>query len=187
MRMTLQDAQPAPLDAMNTVTRLHEEYRAAMRRLAATVNVITCTWQGTWYGMTATAVTSVCGNPASLLVCVNRNASISKPLRSGEGFCVNLLRNTHAELSQAFSGKLRGVERFTVGEWLTDDLGVPYLVDAQANLFCRTDQIVPYRTHDIFISEVRCVRIVGDVAPLVYQDGSYVVTRELMGPLMPTA
>jgi flavin reductase (DIM6/NTAB) family NADH-FMN oxidoreductase RutF len=154
-----------------------------MRRLAATVTVIT-TGDGTArHGMTATAVTSVSSDPATLLVCVNQSAAMHAHLGLGGRFCVNLLRSVHADVSRAFSGRLVGDERFTVGEWAVDALGVPYLVDAQANLFCDVKLAVPYATHTIFIGEVYGVLLHDQIAPLIYQDGDYVSATAPAGEL----
>src|SRR3546814_11559677 len=67
--------------------------RAAMRRLAATVTVIsTRADDGIRHGMTATAVTSVSADPPAVLACVNRSAALHAQLHLGPLFCINLLQ-----------------------------------------------------------------------------------------------
>ena len=154
-------------------------FRDAMRRLAATVSVVSTHHDDVRHGMTATAVTSVSVEPATLLVCINQAASIHAPLLARKRFCVNLLHADHAELSQNFAGELVGDARFTVGEWRIDEGDVPYLVDAQANLFCDLDLAVPYATHTICIGRVTAVRVRDEVAPLIYRDGSYAAASAL--------
>lgn len=100
-------------------------FRLAMRRLAATVTIITTSDSGTRHGMTATAVTSVCADPPSILFCVNQSASIHAPLKVGSRICVNLLKAAHTELSNVFSGKLEGEARFGHGQWDAGEFGVP--------------------------------------------------------------
>ena len=68
-----------------------------------------------------------------------------------------------------------GEDRFLVGEWASDDDDLPYLIPAQANIFCETDAISSYGTHSIVIGKVRDVAVRGQVAPLLYQDGHYTV------------
>src|SRR3546814_15206357 len=68
-------------------------FRAAMRRLAATVTVIsTRADDGIRHGMTATAVTSVSADPPAVLACVNRSAALHAQLHLGPLFCINLLQ-----------------------------------------------------------------------------------------------
>jgi flavin reductase len=58
------------MSALQTLD-LSSGFRSAMRRLVATVSVVTCADADGWHGMTATAVTSVCIDPPAILVCVN--------------------------------------------------------------------------------------------------------------------
>ena len=152
-------------------------FRDAMRRFATTVSIISCSSGGCRYGMSATAVTSLSVDPPSLLVCVNKSTATHRVLSRGGRFCVNVLRSFHSQLSQAFSGKLKGEDRFSVGAWRDTEEGLPYLTDAQANLFCEMDRITDYGTHTIFIGRVSSAIVHADVDPLLYQDGKYVIAR----------
>lgn len=162
---------------------LADSFKQAMRRLAATVTVISTGDGSNRFGMTATAVTSVSTDPATLLVCVNQSAFMHAHLGVGSKMCVNLLRHVHADISRAFAGQRDVWERFTVGDWATDADGIPYLSDAQANLFCEVKLAVPYATHTIFIGEVIHIRLHELVAPLIYQDGDYVAALTLVADI----
>jgi flavin reductase len=154
-----------------------ESFREAMRRFATTVSIITCTHGGSRFGMSATAVTSLSVDPPSLLVCVNKSAATHRVMSGGGRFCVNVLRSVHSGLSQAFSGKLKGEERFRFGNWSQIEDGLPFLNDAQANLFCEIVRVVDYETHTIFIARVYSARVQKDVEPLLYQDGKYAIAQ----------
>ncbi len=154
---------------------LANAFKAAMRRLAATVTVVTTGTAEARHGMTATAVTSVTMNPPALLVCVNQSASLHPVMATGTRFCINLLHTRHADVASAFGGKLTGPDRFKSGAWSQNEYEVPYLIDAQANLFCRVDALMLYGTHTIFVGRVDEVRLHGEIAPLIYQDGRYVM------------
>ena len=150
-------------------------FRAAMRRFATTVSVVTCAHGGSRFGMSATAITSLSLDPPSLLVCVNKSAATHRVLSRGGRFCVNVLRSVHVGLSQAFSGRLKGEDRFRLGNWGQTEEGLPFLADAQANLFCEIVRIVDYETHTIFIASVYFARVQEGVDPLLYQDGKYAI------------
>jgi 3-hydroxy-9,10-secoandrosta-1,3,5(10)-triene-9,17-dione monooxygenase reductase component len=51
-----------------------DEFKRGMRQLAASVSIISADCAGHRAGFTATAVTSVCADPPTLLVCVNRSS-----------------------------------------------------------------------------------------------------------------
>lgn len=153
---------------------LEGDFRAAMRRLAATVTVLSArNAEGERHGMTATAVTSVSAEPPALLACVNRSAALHAHLALGQTMCINLLQADQQAISNAFSGGLEGEARFSAGHWQENAEGVPYLEDAQANLFCAIEAIHAYGTHGIFIGRVTAVRIRPAIDPLLYQDGRY--------------
>jgi flavin reductase len=164
---------------MTTGALTSADFRGAMRRLTTTVSVISCAHGETWYGMTATAVTSVCADPPALLVCVNSSTAMHEPLVLTKRFCVNMLRVGQQAISAAFGGKLRGPERFNLGGWRLSDDGLPYLEGAQANIFCRTEQVVPFGTHSIFIGAVEWVDLAEAISPLLYEDGRYVMSAAL--------
>jgi flavin reductase (DIM6/NTAB) family NADH-FMN oxidoreductase RutF len=143
-----------------------------MRRLAATVSVVTTLENGVRYGMTATSVVSVSMEPPSLLVGINRRASIHDPLLRRGRFCVNLLLNKHQLCSDAFAGKLTATERFDVGTWCQDDQELPFLADALANVFCMVDQTLQYGSHTIVIGRVLDARVAHPIEPLIHLDGT---------------
>ena len=73
----------------------------------------------------------------------------------------------------AFGGGVPAAERFSVGDWVTGENGLPRLAGAQASLDCVIDAMLAYGTHSIVIARVLEARVSDTVAPLVYQDGGY--------------
>jgi flavin reductase (DIM6/NTAB) family NADH-FMN oxidoreductase RutF len=128
--------------------------------------------------MTATAVTSVCTEPPALLVCVNKVTTFYGRLFASGNFCINMLGLPHVRIAQAFSGGLKGVERFERGYWAVAR-ALPYLIHAQANLFCKTESVTHFGTHGIFVGRVEEVRFADTSAPLVYHNGHYVTISRL--------
>jgi flavin reductase (DIM6/NTAB) family NADH-FMN oxidoreductase RutF len=158
---------------------LADDMRQAMRRLAASVVIVTASDGARRYAMAATASTSVSMDPPSMLICVNRNASIYPILEKQDYFCITMLGHHHHEISMACSGKSKGEQRFEVGDWQIDpETGTPYLADAQASLVCAREAIHSYGSHGIFIGRVRSIRLHGTVMPLIYVDGRYTTTHE---------
>ncbi|MEY5099378.1 MAG: hypothetical protein RJA36_2097 [Pseudomonadota bacterium] len=152
-----------------------QDFRLAMRRLAATVTILsTSDAEGKRFGMVATAVNSVTMDPPTLLVCVNQSASIHAPLRERERFCVNVLMDEHGALVPVFSGQKSGEERFASGDWRQDQ-DLPYLEGAQSNLFCSIESVTTVGTHSLVIARVTDVRVAEPVAPLLYADGRLAV------------
>jgi flavin reductase (DIM6/NTAB) family NADH-FMN oxidoreductase RutF len=148
-----------------------EGFRAAMRRMASSVCVVTTRNGDMHQGMAATSVASLSMQPPSLLVCVNRSVATHKALHESGLFCVNLLGEAHAAVCDAFGGKLSGPERFSVGDWRESEQGLRYLPDAPAAMICRLDAAHDYGTHTICIGAVEQVLLGANGAPLLYREG----------------
>ena len=156
--------------------QLDTAFRAAMRRFASTVTIVTACDHERRHGMTATAVTSLSMTPPSLLICLNQRTLLHDIMVHARHFCVNVLHSDQAPLSAAFSGGQPAETRFDHGDWARTGQGIPYLRDAQATLFCRKDAALPYGTHTILIGQVEDVGLREAVAPLVYQNAAYCIT-----------
>ncbi|WP_156679113.1 flavin reductase family protein [Sphingomonas profundi] len=155
------------------------DFKLAMRRLATTIAIITGGTGDDWTGMAATAVTSVTADPPTILVAVNRNASISPVLSADRRFCVNLLAERHADLVGVFSGKKKGLARFEDGGWVASANGLPVLPDAVASLECQTTLTLEVATHTLFIGEVLSVCNHPTIDPLIWVDGGFASARAL--------
>ena len=151
---------------------LSEGFRQAMRRVASTVNVITICVDGQPMGITATAMSSLAMDPPSLLVCINRAASLHGSIRDVSHFAVNVLHRDQEDLAHMFADRSRAALRFTSG-WHLDCDRPPRLADAQASLLCRRTDHHQFGTHSIFIGVVEEVVVRDDIDPLLYLDGQY--------------
>lgn len=154
--------------------------KQAMRRMAASVSIVSAADAGgRGYAMTATAVTSVSLEPPSLLVCVNQQAGIYGALEQGRPFCINILNGKQRALAELCSQGPQTRDRFAIGQWQNNAAGIPYLPDAQANIFCINDKSLCYASHTIFIGRVESVTMHGEVSPLIYLDGTYLAVNTL--------
>jgi flavin reductase (DIM6/NTAB) family NADH-FMN oxidoreductase RutF len=151
-----------------------EGLRAGMRRLAASVCVITARdSNGQRQAMTATAVTSVSDNPASLLVCVNRQTTLHTILAAGSSFAVNVLGADQADISVQCASHESGEARFNGVDW-ADHHHLPYLRSAQAVFFCNGASQLIHGTHLIVVGNVHDVLVSKEpLNPLLYANGQY--------------
>ena len=152
---------------------LQQAFRLAMRRVAATVAIVSAKKGAEHHGTTATSVTSISMDPPSVLVCFNQASRLHDFLHKGDRFCINVLHTSNLDVATIFSSGATVAERFASGDWRSDADGMPYLATAQANLFCRKEQEVTYGSHTIFIGRVLHALTREDVSPLVYRDGRY--------------
>ncbi len=149
-----------------------DQFKAAMRKLAAAVTLITVFGPGGRNGLTATAVCSLSAEPPQLLACVNRGASAFATLAATRVFAVNVLRPEQRVLAENFHRLPSGEARFAEGDWRWSPQGLPVLADALTWFECRVAEVVPAATHGIVIGQVTaCASGPGD--HLLYAEGGY--------------
>jgi flavin reductase (DIM6/NTAB) family NADH-FMN oxidoreductase RutF len=121
--------------------------------------------------ITVSSVTSISMDPPSLLICINKSARIHDTLKIGSEFCINLLNKDQEELSNICSDEDGYDERFNDKNWNTK--GVPFLANAQANIFCKVDKLSSYHTHTIVVGLVEDANYSDEISTLTYVDGNY--------------
>lgn len=178
---SLASARPAPhsravTGPLQPTEDLLDSFRQAMRHVASTVYAITTGIHGERQGILATAVSSLSFDPPSLLVCVNRSASLHEPLSGAGIFAVNVLGLGNRDVAQQFM-TAKGEDRFAVGAW-EQHHNVPVLATAQSTFVCRRAHCHEYGTHSIFIGELIAASHRSDAAPLTYYDRHYIDISE---------
>ncbi|MCB8822651.1 flavin reductase [Microvirga rosea] len=150
-------------------------FREGMSRVTAAVHVVTTDGPAGRAGFTATAVTPVTDDPASLLVCVNAAGRTAQALIANGVFCVNTLGNADIPVADAFAGRanLQGQDRFTVGQWEPLETGAPRLLSSLVAFDCRLSDARLVATHYVIIGRIVSIKL-GDLKPaLAYQNRLY--------------
>ncbi|QPC86368.1 flavin reductase [Mesorhizobium sp. NBSH29] len=157
-------------------------FKQGMRALAGAVAVLAAEDETHGSrGLTATAICSFSADPASLLVCINTQSSITPMLREGLSFSVNLPGSDQDFVARAFGGMTvaKGVSRFASGSWVRGANGAPVLVGARAVFECHVSEIIARASHLIVIGLVSGVTLDReDRAALLYSDGSFATTQK---------
>ena len=84
---------------------------------------------------------------------------------------INLLNKNQEGLSNICSDEDRYEDRFKDDNW--DIEQIPYLRNAQANIFCKVDKLTSYHTHTIVVGLVKDANYSSDISTLTYVDGEY--------------
>ncbi|MDO6692933.1 flavin reductase [Aliiglaciecola sp. 3_MG-2023] len=158
-------------EAMPCITP--ECFRDSMASLAGAVNIVTTSSATGDVGFTATAVCSVSDNPATLLVCLNRSASVHSAFVDSPYLAINTLTEGHESLSNVFGGKAAMADRFAIGKWERLKTGSPVLADAAVAFDCKITHIQSVATHDVIFCEVVAVKQREQAGALVYFQRGY--------------
>ena len=85
-------------------TEVSDDFRLAMRKVASSVTIVTTRdAAGMPHGMAASGVIPVSMDPPSMLVAINRSASLHPVLQASRRFCVNVLADHQHHLLAPFS------------------------------------------------------------------------------------
>lgn len=152
-----------------------DDFRKSMRSLAGTVTVISTEGEGELHGFTATAVCSVCAEPPTLLIAVNRTARTYNHLARKSSFVVNILAEDQSDIAQHFSSK--GDDQFDGVDHYTSQNGLPIIKNTAAHFECIVDQVHDVGTHSLFIGQV--IDTESSIKrPLAYCDAKYCHLKE---------
>jgi flavin reductase (DIM6/NTAB) family NADH-FMN oxidoreductase RutF len=146
-----------------------DQFRAAMRHLAASVVVVTVAEGPT--GFTASSLTSVSLDPPLVSFCVDRRAGSARAVGDAPFFAVNVLGEGQAALADRFA---RPGDRFAAPtRWSPGPYGVPLLHGVAARLVCARYRVVPLGDHLLVAGLVlQAVDGTGE-PPLLYRDRRY--------------
>ena len=130
-----------------------EAFKAANRRFATGVAIVTTRNGDAIHGFTVNAFASVTAEPPTILVCVNRTARAHPIITESGSFCVNILALEQKSLAEKFqSGEPR--ERFKDVVHRAGPSGSPILDGVLAYFDCSVDEELNSGTHTIFIGKV---------------------------------
>ena len=149
------------------------DFRKAMRNYIYSVSILSNkNIDGELNAITVSSVTSISMEPPSLLVCINKSSRIHNTLIKNSDFCINLLNKNQQEISNICSTDSLYDQRFDHDKWNTQT--IPFLEEAQANIFCSIEDLVPYHTHTIVIGRVLNAISNDKINTLSYVNGKYV-------------
>ncbi|MFL2734920.1 MAG: flavin reductase family protein, partial [Gammaproteobacteria bacterium] len=144
---------------------IQDNFRLAMRRYIYSVSIMSNKDNAdNPNAITVSSVTSISMDPPSLLICINKSSRIHNSIELESKFCINLLNNKQEDLSNICSDEDMYDQRFKDENWNLD--GIPFLKNAQANIFCKVDKLTSYHTHTIVIGLVEDANYADEISTL---------------------
>lgn len=150
---------------------VRSDLRAAMRRVASSVAVVTAHGAHGPAGITATSVASVSVDPPALLICVNRSTRLNDAVVESGAFRVSYLAHDQRDVAGIFGAPSAG-DRFSTGAWDCEAMAGPRLAGTIADIACTLRHRLDHGTHSIFVGDVIDVSVLGG-RPLLYCEGDY--------------
>jgi len=155
---------------------MSDTFRASMRLVAASVSLVTARDAGgVWHGMAVTSAGSLSMDPPSMMVAVNRTASIHPVIAATGYFTLNLMDESHLGLLERFSRSDMRDQRFTPEDWISTGNGGPVLKGALCAHVCTVAEAHEFGTHTVFFGRVNEVvlneSLAVNPAPILWLNG----------------
>ena len=130
-----------------------DAFKAALRRFATGVTVVTTTLDERIHGFTVNAFASVSAAPPTVLICVNRTAVAHALIAESQRFCVNILAAEQQALAEQFADR-EPQQRFDGVVYAFGPSGSPVLGGTLAYVDCTLGEELTSGTHTIFLGNV---------------------------------
>jgi flavin reductase (DIM6/NTAB) family NADH-FMN oxidoreductase RutF len=173
--------KPIGTQSDESTSALRQRFLSGMSHAACTVNVVTTDGVAGRHGVTVSAMVSVSadGPQPTLLVCIHHRSAVATALLENGVFCVNVLRDDQAHISDSFAGRssARGSAKFDCTEWTTQVTGAPRVVDSLVAFDCRVTASERVGSHFVVFGSVQDIFVAGGGAPLIYANRAYGVPR----------
>ncbi len=160
---------------------LRQQFLVGMSYAASTVNVVTTDGAAGRHGVTVSAMVSVSADTPqpTLLVCIHHLSPVAEALLKNGVFCVNVLRDDQAHISDHFAGRsaVRGAAKFDCAQWTTQVTGAPRVIDSLVAFDCRVTASERVGSHFVVFGSVQDIFVSGRGAPLIYANRAYGVPR----------
>lgn len=152
-----------------------------MSHAACTVNVVTTDGVAGRHGVTVSAMVAVSADTRrpTLLVCIHHLSPLAEALLRNGVFCVNVLREDQAHISDSFAGRTaaRNLAKFDCAHWTCQVTGAPRVVDALVAFDCRVTASERVGSHFVVFGSVEDIFVAGAGAPLIYANRAYGVPQ----------
>ncbi len=150
-------------------------FRAAFRKLAGGVSVVTVGVEGARSGFTATSVSSFSASPPTVVFSLGVSSSSYPLIERHRAVGVHLLGGAQQAVADAFAGRggRSGEARYEGLTVVTAETGAPLLADAAVALDCRVADIIVRHDTALVLAEVVAIHNGTAESGLVYRDGGY--------------
>jgi flavin reductase (DIM6/NTAB) family NADH-FMN oxidoreductase RutF len=168
---------------------LRQRFLRGMSHAASTVSVVTTDGIAGRHGVTVSAMVSVSADTPRpiLLVCINQSSPVAQAVLDNGVFCVNVLREDQAHISDNFAGRsaARGSDRFDCTRWTVLATGAPRVLDSLVAFDCHVTASERVGTHFVIFGSVEDSVVTGGGAPLIYANRAYGVPQRFHRRLAP--
>lgn len=150
-------------------------FRYIMSLSPTPVTIVTAAGEGGPQGIVIGSFTSVSLQPPLIGFFVGKATKMWQPMAGAASYCVNVLAEDQADLSNLFI--THDIDRFAEVTWELTENGAPGLGGAVAWIEAAPYSVTGAGDHDLILLEVEGLRAGRAVRPLVYHRSRYTTTH----------
>jgi flavin reductase (DIM6/NTAB) family NADH-FMN oxidoreductase RutF len=156
-------------------------FKAALRNVSGSVSIVTSGRAPERHGLTVTAASSLCVDPSTVMICVNKSAGAHGTIVRTRCFGWNVLTVGHVDLAKKFAGMdgSKGDVRFSDGSWTELVSGSPNRIGSLCSFDCQVIGMHPVATHTVFFGAVLGEVHQDNYEGLIYRHGQFAVPQVL--------
>jgi flavin reductase (DIM6/NTAB) family NADH-FMN oxidoreductase RutF len=156
-------------------------FKTALRNVSGSVSIVTSGRAPERHGLTVTAASSLCVDPSTVMICVNKSAGAHDTIVRTRCFGWNVLTVSHVDLAKRFAGMdgSKGDVRFSDGRWTELVTGSPILIGSLCSFDCQVIGMHPVATHTVFFGAVLREVHQDNYEGLIYRHGKFAVPQVL--------
>lgn len=147
-----------------------EALKAAFRRYASGISIITGSENNDPFGFTASSATSLGSNPPLVSLNIAQGSSSYPLMTKGRLLGLHILGSDNLDLAQQMAGPKES--RFQ-SDYTVDQEGVPVFESASAVLFVRIREVIDVERNAVVICDVESGREINDQSPITYYQRGY--------------
>ncbi len=151
-----------------------ERFREVLGHVPTPVVIVTATGPKGPAAMAIGSFVSVSLDPLLVGFFPAKTSSSWPMIRDAGQFCINVLAEDQAHLSQGFA--TRGADKFTGVAWTPGEAGAPVLSDCVAWIACDLESEIDAGDHFLVLGKVTGLDLARDAHALVFHRGDYTST-----------
>lgn len=153
--------------------QLNIAYRTACGLYSTPVAAVTVRYENELFGATVNSFTSLSLDPAMLVVCLSQQSKTASVLKVGSHFGLSILASDQEKTARALAS--REPDKMSAIPLRDLDGDVPVVEDAQSQMACRIEDIIPHATHVLVIARLMSIEYDSRRLPAVYYKGRFVL------------
>ncbi|PZR89293.1 MAG: flavin reductase [Stutzerimonas stutzeri] len=154
-----------------------QEFKDAMATLVFSICVVAAHHKDEQLGRTVTSFMPLSAEPPRIMISIDVRSRLVDLIGLSRAFSISFFSAGQESVADAFAGKSRQDDRFSISDWDYWPSGSPKLSDASVSMDCELVGSLDAGDHLLFIGVITETELRHTLAPLLWSDRDYLVAN----------